>query len=69
MKGTTMTKCPSEPVLYKGRPIGYPGYGKPHIDYVCSLRELYEIIEDPEATHHQKVAAQEELDSAMDDFS
>ena len=56
-------------VKYKGRPIGYPGYGVAHLDYISSFKELFGIIDDPEATQEQVKAAKEEISLAMDDFS
>lgn len=56
-------------VKYKGRPIGYPGYGVAHLDYISSFKELLGIIDDPKATQKQVKAAKEEISLAMDDFS
>lgn len=56
-------------VEYKGRPIGYPGYGVAHFDYISSFVDLHEILDDPHATQEQVKAAREELEIAMDDFS
>ena len=56
-------------VYYRGRPIGFPGYGEPHIDYIISFKELGEILDNPNCTQEQYDAAQGEIEMAMVDFS
>lgn len=56
-------------VHYKGKPIGWPGWGYPHKDYICSFADLGAILDDPSATQEQKDTAQGEIEMAMDDFS